>query len=104
MRSWTVPPWVGRDAVRVIRIISEFTSEADSEKSISSYFTPMQDGVELALGVPNEKVETDITLSTKIQPGETVTVSSSYVLYNTDPVFDLLLERGTVYGAFFPVE
>ena len=85
-------------------IFSEVTNASDKEQRVSSFFTPMQDGVELALGRPAEDVESDILINTTLQPNETKTLSQSYVLYSSDPVFNVRLDWGDTYGAVYTVE
>ncbi|MCQ2419765.1 MAG: DUF5067 domain-containing protein [Clostridia bacterium] len=97
-------PWVGSESVKVIRIYSEVTNASDKEQRVSSFFTPMQDGVELALGRPAEGVDSDILINTTLQPNETKTLSQSYVLYSSDPVFNVRLDWGDTYGAVYTVE
>ena len=73
---------------KLIRVYFEFTNNREDSTDLfkSVDLRLYQDGIQLVEGQSNELCDSDLAFSKTVEPGQTVTVSNTYILTSDSPV------------------
>ena len=73
---------------KLIRVYFEFTNNREDSTDLfkSVDLRVYQDGIQLVEGQSNELCDSDLAFSNTVEPGQTVTVSNTYILTSDSPV------------------
>lgn len=97
----------GYEGEKLIRVYYDFKNNSDEEESFSSNIThgAFQDGIELPISYPKEKVAEDENYTVEVEPGKSIKLAYSYELRTDSPVeIDLRDFNGTGVGTVFEVK
>ena len=92
---------------KLIRVYYEFKNNNTEEESFSMNVThgAFQDGIELPISYPKEKVAEDENYSVEVEPGKSIKLAYSYKLRTDSPVeIDLRDLNGTGVGTVYEVK
>ncbi len=95
------------DGNKLIRVYYDFKNNSEEAESFSSNIThsAFQDGIELPISYPKEKVKEDDNYSVEVEPGKTIKLAYSYKLRTDSPVeIDLRDLNGTGVGTVYEVK
>lgn len=97
----------GYEGEKLIRVYYDFKNNSDEEETFSSNVThsAFQDGIELSISYPKEKVAEDENYSVEVEPGKSIKLAYSYELRSDSPVeIDLRDLNGTGVGTVYEVK
>ena len=97
----------GYEGEKLIRVYYDFKNNSAEEESFSMNVThsAFQDGIELPISYPKDKVAEDENYSVEVEPGKSIKLAYSYELRGDSPVeIDLRDFNGTGVGTVFEVK
>lgn len=97
----------GYEGEKLIRVYYDFKNNSEEAESFSSNIThsAFQDGIELPISYPKEKVAEDDNYTVEVEPGKSIKLAYSYELRGDSPVeIDLRDFNGTGVGTVFEVK
>ena len=95
------------DGNKLIRVYYDFKNNSEEAESFSSNIThgAFQDGIELPISYPKEKVAEDENYTVEVEPGKSIKLAYSYKLRTDSPVeIDLRDFNGTGVGTVYEVK